>query len=92
MIYSRSKKPDGTFFEVRGPPYTPEEEHAFYARYDKGMQSGQATVVHRGIKDIPPPPGFKPRPQPPRRSAQAEAYSRALPYRRNLGFIKDDDQ
>ena len=38
---------DGTILEVRGPPYTEEEEDAFYHRYAKGMMSGQATVVHR---------------------------------------------
>lgn len=38
--------PDGSFVEIRGPPYTEEEEDEFYHRHAQGMMSGQATVVH----------------------------------------------
>ena len=30
-VLDRIVKADGSIFEVRGPPYTEEEEHAFYA-------------------------------------------------------------
>jgi hypothetical protein len=45
-LLERIVKADGTVLEAHGPPYTQEEEDAFYDRYAKGMMSGQATVVH----------------------------------------------
>ena len=46
-LLDRILSPDGTFVEIHGPPYTEEEEYAFYRRYAQGMMSGQATVMHR---------------------------------------------
>ena len=46
-LLERILRPDGIVFEIHGPPYTEEEEDAFYHRYAQGMMSGQATVAHR---------------------------------------------
>ena len=46
-LLDRIVSADGTIFEIHGPPYTEEEEYAFYRRYAQGMMSGQATVMHR---------------------------------------------
>ena len=45
-VLDRIVRADGSVFELRGPPYTEEEEEEFYHRYAQGMMSGQATVVH----------------------------------------------
>ena len=53
-LLERIVRADGTVFEVHGPPYTEEEEDAFYHRYAQGMMSGEATVVHRKPASTPP--------------------------------------
>jgi hypothetical protein len=59
-VIDRIVKADGTVFEMHGPPYTEEEEDAFYRRYAKGMMSGQATVVHRKATPAEPAPKAAP--------------------------------
>jgi hypothetical protein len=74
---------DGSTFEIHGPPYTEEEEDAFYHRYAKGMMSGQATVVHREAAPTEPP---APRPPPAPLSPTRSLLEEEPPYRRNLGL------
>ena len=90
-VIDRIVRPDGTILEVRGPPYTQEEEDAFYDRYAKGMMSGQATVVHPPKVATPPATPTGPvTPRPPRplqyKSPTSSSWESEPPYRRNLGL------
>ena len=49
-VLERIVRADGTVFVVRGPPYTEEEEDAFYRRYAEGMRAGPTVFSGKNVK------------------------------------------